>query len=67
MYMYVDDSAVPKFHKARPVPNATRSKVEKALQWLVEAGILQPIQHSDWVAPTVSVLNKDLETVRIRV
>ena len=59
--LYVEASTVPKFCKARPVPHAMRIKVEKELKRLVEAGILEPIQCSDWTAPIVPVLRKDLQ------
>ena len=32
----------------------------------MEARILESIQYSNWIAPTVPVLNKDLKTVHIR-
>ena len=63
--IYVDPGAQPHFRKARPVPYATRSKVEAELQRLTEQGILQPVQFADWAAPIVPVLKADKQSIRI--
>ena len=64
--IYVDPAATPKFYKARPLPYAYRAKVEEKLTCLVEQGVLEPIQHAEWVAPIVAVLKKD-EQKNIRI
>uniref|UniRef100_A0A914UPP6 RNA-directed DNA polymerase n=1 Tax=Plectus sambesii TaxID=2011161 RepID=A0A914UPP6_9BILA len=43
----------PKFLKARPLPYAVYDAVDKELDRLVEQGVLQPINYSDWAAPVV--------------
>ena len=63
--LHIDQQAVPKFCKARPVPYAMREKVEEELHRLVHEGILKPVQYADWAAPIVPVLKKDGESVRI--
>ncbi|XP_048059455.1 uncharacterized protein K02A2.6-like [Megalobrama amblycephala] len=49
----------PKCCKARSVPYAIRSKVEKALEELVTSGVIVPVNSSDWATPIVPVLKKD--------
>lgn len=56
--------SVPKFFKARPIPLALRSKVDQELSRLVDEGILNPVQNSDWAAPIVPVEKSD-GTIRI--
>lgn len=53
-----------KFFKARGLPYALKDKVEKQLQERVKAGILKPIEYSDWASPIVAV-RKSLNDVRI--
>ncbi|XP_053383801.1 uncharacterized protein K02A2.6-like [Mercenaria mercenaria] len=47
--------ASPRFMKARPVPLALRSKIEKEVESLVETGVLVKVDHSDWATPIVPV------------
>ncbi len=47
----VDSQATPRFCKARTVPYAMREKVEEELNRLVMEGVLEPVEHSEWVAP----------------
>ena len=61
----VDSDAAPKFCKARSVPLATREKVEEEIQRLVQEGILEPVEFSQWAAPTVTVLKPDKKSVRL--
>ena len=63
--IHVDSTATPKFCKARPVPYAMRSKVEKELERLTSEGIIEPVRFADWAAPIVPVMKRDKETVRI--
>ncbi|XP_073954832.1 uncharacterized protein [Choristoneura fumiferana] len=49
------EGATPKFCKARPLPFAIKDKVEAELERLVEVGILEPVNHSDYATPIVPV------------
>ena len=53
--LYVDESAVPRFHKARPVPYIMKEKIEDELQRLQDDGIIEPVTFSKWAAPIVPV------------
>ena len=55
----VNDDAIPRFHKARPVPFAMTQKVEDELNRLQESGIIRPVQFSEWAAPIVPVLKSN--------
>ena len=57
--IYVDTAAVPKFHKARPVPFSLREKVEQELARLQQQGIIEPVPFSDWATPIVPVVKRD--------
>ena len=48
--IYVDLTVKPHFCKARPVPYAMRSLVEKELDRLMQQGIIEPVQFADWAA-----------------
>ena len=61
----VDQTATPKYCKARTVPYFYREKVEKELDRLVEEGTLEPVEFSEWAAPIVAVLKQDKQSVRI--
>ena len=54
----VNESAIPRFHKARPVPFALKEKVERQLQQQVQEGELVPVDRSDWATPIVVVHKK---------
>ena len=56
---HIDSQMKPKFFKARPVPYALRPKVEAQLDKLEAAGIIKPVQFSQWAAPIVPVLKRD--------
>ncbi|XP_056096372.1 uncharacterized protein K02A2.6-like [Rhinichthys klamathensis goyatoka] len=60
----LNENAVPKFHKARPVPYAIRQKVENELDRLEAEGILSKVDWSPWATPVVPVAKKD-GTVRL--
>ena len=49
----------PRFHKARPVPFALKPAIERELDRLEEAGIIQKVAHSLWAAPVVPVPKGD--------
>ncbi|XP_064479044.1 uncharacterized protein K02A2.6-like [Ornithodoros turicata] len=53
------DEATPQFQKARPVPFALRSAVEKELEKWEKQGIIEPVQHADWATPVVTVRKKN--------
>ena len=52
---YVDESAVPRFHKARPVPYIMKEKIEDELQRLQDDDIIESVAFSKWAAPIVPV------------
>ena len=55
----VKPDSVPKFCKVRPVPYAQREAVEEELARLERQGIIEPVQHSEWASPVVTVLKAD--------
>ena len=55
----VSPSAVPKFHRPRPVPYALKPLVEQELDRLEKAGVLERVDHSEWAAPIVTVPKRD--------
>ena len=55
----IGDSAVPCFHKPRPIPFALKEKVEQQWQKQVDEGELIPVDKSDWVTPIVVMRKKD--------
>ena len=61
----IEDSAIPKFCKARSIPYAFKEMVEKELNRLVSEGTLEPVQFSEWAVPIVPVLKKDKQSIRI--
>ena len=61
---YVDDTVKPRFCKPRPVPFALRAKVEDELDRMQDAGIIRPVELSEWAALIVPVL-KSTGAVRI--
>ena len=48
VHFSVDQSIAPRFFKARPVPWAYRSRVDEEIDRLEKAGIIRPIDSSDW-------------------
>ena len=63
--IYVDPNAEPRFIPARSVPYALRDLVDKELTRLQEAGVIEPVEISEWAAPIVAVLKQDRKSVRI--
>ena len=49
----------PKFCTARSVPFALRERVERELDRLVEEGVIEPVEHSEWASPLVPVVKED--------
>ena len=62
--IYVDDNAVQKYFKARPLPYVMRDMVDKELDRLLAEDIIEPVHYSDWAAPVVPVMKADT-TVRL--
>ena len=62
--LHVDPQSQPKYFRPRPIPYALRGKVEQELERLEKAGIIEPIEFSEWAAPVVPVIKRD-GTVRI--
>ena len=50
---------MPRFHHPRPVPYALKPLVDQELDRLQKTGVLEPIDHSDWVAPIMTVPKRD--------
>ena len=48
----VNQSATPRYFKARPLPYTLKSKVEE-LERLEQQGVIEPVQFADWAAPIV--------------
>ena len=47
------------FHRPRPVPFAVKDAIERELQRLEKAGIVEKVMHSEWAAPVVVVPKGD--------
>ena len=63
--IYVNENAVPKFCKARPLPYAITDKVSDELDRLEKQGIIQKVKSSDWAAPVVPVIKSDGRSLRL--
>ena len=61
----VDPNATPRYYKARTVLYSMRFLVDEELDCLVKEGTLEPVDHSNWAAPIVSVLKPDNKRVCI--
>ena len=55
----MEESEHPHFFKPRSVPLALKTKVEAELERLVEEGIVEPVNFSEWAAPIVPVMKGD--------
>ncbi|RWR98496.1 hypothetical protein B4U79_13970, partial [Dinothrombium tinctorium] len=53
------EEAKPKFCKARQIPLALKNKVEKELERLEKAEIIEKVSYSDWASPIVVVPKPD--------
>ena len=49
----------PKFWSPHPIPFALKDGIEREIDKLQSAGIIEPIVFSDWAAPNVAVPKKD--------
>ena len=55
----VQENAKPKFCRPRPVPFALKEPIEKELQRLEEAKVIEKVPFSEWAAPIVPVPKVD--------
>lgn len=62
--LHVKSEAIPKFCRARQVPYAIKPAVEAELNRLEAAGVITPINTSEWASPIVCVPKSD-KSVRI--
>nr|XP_047141475.1 uncharacterized protein LOC124816358 [Hydra vulgaris] len=56
------EGAEPKFYKARPVPYALRTRIEKEFDPLEDQGVWRKVQYSKWAAPIVPVLKNSKDS-----
>ena len=61
----IDPAVRPRFCRARPVPYALPSLMERELDWLLQQGILELVQLAERAAPIVPVLKANKMSVRI--
>ena len=57
--IHLTKGAVTKCMSARPLPYAMKAKVDVELDHLIEEGILEPVEFSEWASPVVIVQKKD--------
>ena len=55
----IPTNTTPIFCRPRPVPHALRDKIERELECLQEADVIEPVDHADWATPIVPVLKPD--------
>ena len=55
----VPSNAQPRYFKPRPVPYSLRDRVDQELECLHKAGVISPVQFSDWATPIVPVVKSD--------
>ena len=53
--LHVKSDAVPKFYCPRPIPLATKEKVEEDLDRLERIGVISKVETSEWATPIVPV------------
>jgi len=49
------------FYKPRPLPFMWKSKVEQMIRKLVDQGMLEQVDSSDWATPLVPILKRNGE------
>ena len=64
VFIHLKDDREPIFYNACPIPFAVKQKVQNKLDRLVDLGVLQKINYSNWAAPIV-VVNKLNGKVRL--
>ena len=57
--LHVRPDTIPKFCKPRSVPYALREPIEKELDRLVQQGVLEKVEYSEWAASIVAVTKPD--------
>ncbi len=57
--LHLKPGAQPKFCRVRNVPFALRGKVERELERLEEAGVIEPVPHSEWATPIVPIVKRN--------
>ncbi|XP_060810148.1 uncharacterized protein K02A2.6-like [Amyelois transitella] len=57
--LHVRDGTEPVFHRARPVPYALRPRIDAELDSMLSAGVIEPVERSDWATPLVIVRKAD--------
>ena len=57
--IYLKENSTPIFKKARPVPFALKSAVDKEIDRLEADGVLVKVNHSDWASPIMVVPKSD--------
>ena len=65
--LHIDDTVKPVAQRQRPVPYGVRQKVEKKLEELVNADIIEPVTGpTPWVRPVVEVLTFYVQKMMVR-
>ena len=62
--LHLKPDTTPKFWRPHPIPFALKDGIERELDKLQSAGIIEPIVFSEWAAPIVAVPKKD-SSIRI--
>ena len=62
--IHVPENTKPLFFKARPLPYALNNKVDVEIDRLLAEKIIEPVEISEWAAPVVPILKKDV-TIRL--
>ena len=57
--IHVPPNTQPRYFKPRPLAYSLKAKVEKELDRLQGAGLIRPVQFSDWAAPIVPIVKAD--------
>lgn len=57
--LYVREGAVPVFCRPRPLPYSLRGRVDEELDSMLRAGIIEPVETSEWATPLVPVRRAD--------
>ena len=53
--LILKENSAPKFVKARPVPYSLKDKIDKELDKLLNQGVIEKVNTSDWATPIVPV------------